>query len=129
MRLTILGVPRPKGNDPDIIWRNGRAIRLPSKPYRRWYKLAQQQVPLFRAFAREQGVALPIAGRVKVSAVFYRRRGGPGDLDNYFKGLGDALERLGVLVNDRLIASWDGSRLDVDANRPRIELEITGVGL
>lgn len=36
----------------------------------------------------------------------------------------DWLQRAGVLANDRQIASWDGSRLDKDASRPRVEVAI-----
>jgi len=40
------------------------------------------------------------------------------------QAVADALEHAGVVVNDRLIVSWDGSRLSKDAVRRRVELEV-----
>lgn len=58
-----------------------------------------------------------------MKASFFRERS-VGDLVNYLQALADALQEAGVVADDRLIASWDGSRLHKDSARPRIELEI-----
>ena len=41
--------------------------------------------------------------------------------------LADALEEAGIVENDRLIVSWDGSRLLKDAATPRIEVMLEAV--
>lgn len=66
----------------------------------------------------------PHAHAVNCRAVFYRDAN-RGDLIGYAQGLADLLEERGVLVNDALIQGWDGSRLDVDHERPRVEAELT----
>lgn len=66
----------------------------------------------------------PLIGPVAVRALFFREHA-IGDLLNYEQALADALEAAAVVENDRLIVSWDGSRLLKDASAPRIEVEIT----
>ena len=41
------------------------------------------------------------------------------------QGTADLLEKAGILLNDRLIESWDGSRImGLDKDNPRVEIEI-----
>jgi Holliday junction resolvase RusA-like endonuclease len=119
---TILGPPRTK-NTGDIVPVPGtRRFRvIPSKNYRAWFKQAKQQVPFLR---QQLATQLPIRGRVEVTAIWYRDRN-VGDEDNFKKGLGDFLERSGILANDKQIHWGGGCRLDKDAARPRIEVAIT----
>jgi Holliday junction resolvase RusA-like endonuclease len=123
-RFEVIGAPRTKGNHPVAIRRNQRLIVLPSKAYRAWLKNALAQVPFIRQTSGLKGM---IVVPVRVTAVFFRDRKS-GDLDNYEKGFGDFLQRARLLSNDKLIASWDGSRLDVDRERPRVEVEIELLG-
>ena len=124
MRFTILGAPRTLGNHPTMVRRGKMMIRIAPPAYRRWKKLADSQFLLVKVAALRARIALPIRDRVQICALFYRDRES-GDLDNYEKGLGDWLQHVGIIGNDRQIASWDGSRLLKDAARPRIEIEIT----
>ena len=39
----------------------------------------------------------------------------------------DLLERLGIVDNDQWFQRWDGTRLFVDRQRPRVELTITPI--
>ena len=41
-----------------------------------------------------------------------------------YQGMNKKRQGLGIITDDRLIAHWDGTRLYVDANNPRIELDI-----
>jgi hypothetical protein len=50
-----------------------------------------------------------------------------GDAVGYYQGLADLLEKRGVVANDRLIMSWDGSRLLKDSANPRVELTLEEV--
>lgn len=121
LTIVIVGAPVTKKNHGRIARsKSGRPFLLPSKPYERWVEAARLQV-------RVQWAALhgkPLRAPCAVRATFYRKLR-VGDLDNFLAAAGDLLQRSGVLENDRLIRSWDGSRLDSDPKRPRLELTIT----
>ncbi len=44
-------------------------------------------------------------------AIFLAGKGAVPDLDGCLVGCGDLLQRAGVVLNDRWIRSWDGSRI------------------
>jgi Holliday junction resolvase RusA-like endonuclease len=113
--FAILGAPTSKGNS-----RAGLGT-IPSAAYRRWFSQAIAQVLVLRAGGLRGVAAIQIA----VKATFYRARAHRADLDNYLKGLGDFLQRAGFVLNDSLIQSWDGSRLELDRDAPRVVVEIT----
>ncbi len=116
IKLVVFGAPRTKKNHSRLV-RAGRRLRLlPSAAHERWARSAIAQ-------QRSQWREPPLVAPVAVRATFYRERN-VGDLVNYLQALADALEAAGVVANDRLIASWDGSRLGKDTGRPRIELEL-----
>jgi Holliday junction resolvase RusA-like endonuclease len=55
------------------------------------------------------------------------RRSKP-DLINLEEATADILEAAGIIINDRNIVGWDGSRIaGVDAKNPRVEIEIEEV--
>lgn len=115
---------------------------VPGKPYQDWFKEIMTYGPLIREQARKAGFELPIKTPVQVSALIYRDAL-RGDLIGYLESVADALQQpawskpapgkktkqirdgLGVLVDDNLICSWDGSRLMLDRTSPRVELVIT----
>jgi Holliday junction resolvase RusA-like endonuclease len=115
-QLVVYGPPRTKKNSSRIVRAGRRRYLLPSKPHQRWFSGALPQI-------KAQWKRAPLTTSVSVRALFYRDRAS-GDLCNYMQALADALERAGVVKDDRLIASWDGSRLRKDAAHPRIELAI-----
>lgn len=125
MTFVIFGAPVTKKNSQRMAVnrRTGHRFPIPSKPYERWVRHAQVQ-------ARVQFFG---AGRVKITrpcrlkATFYRKRAA-GDLDNFLAALFDMLQLAGLVENDRLIASVNGTRLDKDAKRPRIEFELEVLG-
>jgi Holliday junction resolvase RusA-like endonuclease len=119
--LVIDGPPVSKKNSGRIARaKNGRPFLLPSKAWVRWYEAARLQLRVQWSALHGRPLDTPCA----VSATFYRKRR-IGDLDNFLAALGDCLQRAGVIENDALIRSFDGSRLDADSKRPRIELTIT----
>jgi hypothetical protein len=95
---------------------------LPSEAFCDWQRdvLAALRGPV----ARTEG--LPIRYAVNCRAIFYRDAN-VGDACGYYQGLGDVLQALGVVDNDKRLVSWDGSRLDKDALRPRVEVELMEV--
>lgn len=125
LSFTIEGPPRTKKNHGRRIWRKNKKTgknqpyHVPSLAHDLWFEKAswQMRTILARAAWRRLDVA------VHVRALFYRKTN-VGDQNGFTQALGDLLERAGVILNDRLIASWDGTRLLKDAKRPRIEVEI-----
>lgn len=63
---------------------------------------------------------------VQVTATFYREKN-LGDLIGFMQMLADCLEKAGIVENDRLVMSWDGTRMSKDADNPRTELEVTAL--
>ena len=96
------------------------------------------QLPIIRAALLSAGVELPIAGLVNCQALIYRDRN-TGDLLGYEEALADWLQApkirdgkmvrqgAGIILDDRQIVQWDGSRLLKDAADPRIEVTLTVV--
>jgi Holliday junction resolvase RusA-like endonuclease len=121
-RFIIEGPPSTKKNSARILRRaDGSPFIMPSKRAKSWAKAAVPQL-------RQQDTAPdPIDRPVNVAALVYRERA-VGDLVNYLQAIADALEAAGVVRNDRLIVSWDGSRLLKDKARPRVEVVIAEAG-
>jgi Holliday junction resolvase RusA-like endonuclease len=115
MTYVIEGAPRTKKTSNRIL-RFGKFNKIvPSKAYLDWRDDAVPQL-------REQGVsvyACPVNVRATVYRDAYR-----GDLIGYLQGIADALQEAGVIVDDKFITGWDGSRMTKDSKRPRVELEI-----
>ena len=97
---------------------------LPSEQYEAWLENALHQMIAIRAKLASRGVALPIAGLVSVEALFFRPSNTTGDINGYTQAVGDMLQAARVLINDRQIEDFDGSRRRVDAVRPRTEIYI-----
>ena len=118
--FTILSPPRTKKNHQKIIVnkRTGRPMVIGSDGARQWE--ADTVGQLKSQWHRDGGLAQP----VELSATVYRERR-TGDLGNYLAAVCDALEKSGIVVNDRWIASFDGSRLACDPDDPRVVLYLT----
>lgn len=117
MRLlffTVTGAPRTKKNHGIIVTR-GRPRMLPSKPWRKW---AENALIRFNDPDNSRVVVEPVNCR----ALFYCDTARSVDPVGLYQGLADLLEKRGVLENDRLIASWDGSRVLIDRENPRTEV-------
>ena len=123
IRFTIYGAPRTKKTSNRAVHVQGKLRILPSKAHEVWYHNAVSQAYEIKAALRHQDVHLPITAQVSVRAIFYRQRN-DGDRLNYEQALYDWLEGVGIIKNDRQIYSGDGTRLRVDRERPRIEVEI-----
>jgi hypothetical protein len=110
VRFTIMGSPRTKKNHG---WRTKHGKHMPSKAWAKW-----------AAWAELDGAPFGILWDVNCKALFYRdaKR---GDAVGFYQGLADLLEKRGVVVNDKQLVSWDGSRLLKDKDNPRVEVELT----
>ncbi len=134
--FTIDGPPRTKKTHNQVVMIHGFPRVLPSKQHAKWFKNAMSQSPVIRTLLRDRGIPLPLAGPVRIAAVFYRDADS-GDLAGYEQALGDWLQssRLrpkrtgaGILEDDKQIKSWDGTHLEVDRARPRIEVTVYVLG-
>ena len=130
VKLVVFGAPRTKKTSGRIVGsgpkchacgcRTGRPFLLPSEENVAWTKEAVKQMR--QQLAGAAALMIPVNCR----ALFYRERN-TGDLVNYEQALADALEEAGIVENDRLIVSWDNSRLLKDAANPRIEILLSPV--
>lgn len=119
MRFVIKGAPRTAKNHQRIVTnkKTGKPFIISSAPAASWGPQAVNQL-----VAQKRGMCA-IAGPLHVRALIYRDRN-TGDLDNYQHAVGDALQKAGVILNDRNIESWDGTRKLIDRANPRVEITI-----
>lgn len=112
--------PRTKKNSQKIITnpRTRAPMILPDQKY--------------RDYEREAGWFLkrppePFKGPVNVKCIFYRDTRRRCDLTNLLEAIDDILVKYGILEDDNfeIIAGHDGSRVKVDKEHPRTEIEIT----
>lgn len=117
LRFTVHGAPRTKKNHGRLVrpGRGRRTVLLPSKPWETWAKTARLEGlrgPLPR-------LAVPLNCR----ALFYRDAA-RGDAVGFMQGLADLLQKRGVVADDKWLVAWDGSRLLLDRQHPRVEVEL-----
>jgi hypothetical protein len=110
---------------------------LPSEAHEAWFKATLQECLVITAELRRQ-IELPIAHDLNCAALFYRDAN-TGDAVGYYQALADILQEqivkdgkvrrkgAGIILDDRQIVQWDGSRLLKDAADPRIEVTLTVV--
>mgnify|MGYP000724000870 CR=1 FL=1 len=143
IRVTLPGKPRTKKTSNRIVrfGRNKEHIKvMPSEAYEEWLDEVLSLAPIIRSQLKQAGANLPIANEVSVAAIVYRDRN-QGDLIGFLNAIADAIQApqfndrnkcirkgLGLIEDDRQIVCWDGSRMLVDAQRPRVELEIEIIG-
>lgn len=124
VRIEIFGPPRTKKNHGKRLQLGDKLASVASDAYVAWNKIAQLYLARFRA--AHAGVKLPIGCDVNVSALFYRQTL-TGDAVGYYQALADSLQEGGIVVDDKLIVSWDGSRMLKSADNPRVELVLRGL--
>lgn len=76
---------------------------------------------------KRQGVRLPITSPISIRALIYREKR-IGDHCGFTQAVGDALKTMGIIVDDRIIDDWDGTRRLHDKAFPRLEIFISPVG-
>ena len=115
LRLTIPGEIRSKKNSKQIIRCGKRRLVIPSEAYKEWETMAR-----YDALCQIDKSAFPINEPCEVTVKIYYKGNRP-DLSGALESVGDCLE--GILwQNDRMIESWDGSRLVKDNENPRVEI-------
>jgi Holliday junction resolvase RusA-like endonuclease len=133
LKITIPGKPICKKNNPRVFcingckgWRRGvpqpKKLVLPSEEYELYEKYCVNYLLNYGNIQYTEPV------QVTCLYWFPNRRSRP-DLGNLLAATSDILERAGILENDRLITSYDGSRIvGIDKDNPRAEITITKMG-
>lgn len=131
LSFVIPGAPRTKKTSNNLVFNGPRCAAckrgrfpkvMPSDAFKVWNANAQHF--LGEVTHRWPAVCpFPITKLVNCRALFYRHAL-VGDACGYYQALADALEEARVVENDRLIVSWDGSRMLKDAADPRIEITL-----
>lgn len=116
--------PRTKKNTQQIVInkKTGKPFIMQSSKYKEYEKNAGW-------FLKK--ISEPISVPVNVKCVFYREKRIMCDLTNLLEAIDDILVSYGVLSDDNftVIVSHDGSRVYIDKENPRTEIEITEMQL
>ncbi len=112
--------PITKKNSQRIVIRGNKPCILPSEKYKEYEEIALWYIP-------KRGI--PIDFPVNVKCVFYMPNNRQCDLTNHLESIDDVMVKAGLLKDDnyKILASHDGSRVLVDKNNPRTEVEITRI--
>lgn len=112
--------PRTKKNSQQIL-----INRKSKKPF-------VTQSDIYKQYEKDVGWFLkppqsPIAEPVNIKCVFYRDSARRVDLTNLLEAMDDILVKYKILEDDNynIIVSHDGSRVMIDRDNPRTEIEIT----
>jgi Holliday junction resolvase RusA-like endonuclease len=116
--FVITGAPRTKKNHG---WRTIAGHQMPSRAFAEWNRAAQRQMIGMARYAQLHGWNNNVP--VNCTALFYRDAE-RGDAVGYYQALADALEDAQIVKDDRLIVSWDGSRMLKDSVSPRIKVSL-----
>ena len=122
LTMTIPLQPRTKKNSSRIVTnqKTGKPFLIPSKKYKEYERDAGYFI---------KGKGLRIDYPVNVKCVFFRKDRRRCDLPNLLNAICDILVYYEVLADDNfnIIASMDGSRVDIDRENPRTEITIEAV--
>lgn len=129
MKFTIPVKPRTKKNHMQLVTlKTGRQMLLPSKAYKTFEKEVLDYIadnPL--VVKSNEEFTLPIKDRVNLKCKFYKEKDYKADLAGYLQAIQDVLVKAGVISDDnhKIIESTNGSKVMLDRDNPRIEIEIT----
>lgn len=119
LTYTLLGEPRTKKNHQRILrGAGGRPTIAQSKAYVQYERDCLWQI---------RSPPRPLAGPVNVKCLYFMPTRRRVDLTNLLEATDDILVKAGVIADDcaAVVAAHDGSRVLLDRQRPRVEIEIT----
>ena len=112
--------PKTKKNSQQIIVnrKTGRAMIIQSKEYKEY----EHDVGFFL-----KKIPQPIDKPVNVKCIFYRKNAIRCNASNLTAAIDDILVNYGILADDnfKIICSHDGTRVYIDKDNPRTEIEIS----
>lgn len=124
-KIVVLGVPRVKKNNQSVVLARSRGgkyypKKIDTPAYKVWHKDAIPQVNL-------QKPSFEIDYPINLACKFYMDTAVKVDLSALYEGIQDVLVELNVLTDDnyKIVASHDGSSVEVDKENPRMEITIT----
>lgn len=120
IKFTVPLPPITKKNSQRIVMRGGKPCILPSEKYKEYENSALWFIP-------KRGI--PIDFPVNVKCLFYMPNNRLCDLTNHLEAIDDVMVKAGLLKDDnyKILVSHDGSRVLVDKNNPRTEVEIAQI--
>jgi len=118
MFIKVLGNIRSKKNSKQ--WTGKHLIS--SKAYQEWDRISILQLQSSKHLYPE--LDFPIDYPVSIKCLFYFKTLRYLDIDNALASIMDPLESAGIISNDKLVQSVDGSRLYLDRDNPRVEIQI-----
>ena len=122
IRFTIPVRPRTKKNHGQLVTlKNGRQMMLPSKSYKEFEK------EVLNFIKAHPELKLHIDEPINLECHFYKDKNYKSDLVGYLQAIQDALVKAEVLVDDNtnIVATTDGSFVELDRNNPRVVVRIT----
>jgi len=126
LNFIIDGQPISKKRNYKIIRIGGRLSLGMTKKYQEWEKSAKDQLWIQKT--QYQGAMIgmwsAINEPVAVEFLFFIEGRGKYDLSNLYQGPEDVLEQVGILANDSLIMSHDGSRKYLGHKSGRVLIKI-----
>jgi Holliday junction resolvase RusA-like endonuclease len=117
MKIILTGNPIIKKNSRPIYKTKSRPILGKSAKLKEAEKLAH-----YEALSQKQGPTIDYP--ISIKFLFYRNNKRKVDLSNLYEFPQDILEGAGIIANDNLIESHDGSRKLYDKETPRTEIYI-----
>jgi Holliday junction resolvase RusA-like endonuclease len=120
IKFTIPLPPITKKNSQRIVIRGNKPCVLPSEKYKEYEAIALWYIP-----KRGEPIDFP----VNIKCIFYMPSRRICDLTNHLESIDDVMVKAGLLKDDNynIVASHDGSRVMVDKDNPRTEVEITEI--
>lgn len=122
IKITLNLVPVSKKNSQQIYINkaSGKRFITPSAKYRDYERAALKLLPRLKE---------PIKTPCNVQTVFYMPTKRRCDLVNMQEAILDVLVKAKILDDDNyyIVRSMDGSRVDVDKEHPRTEIQITEI--
>ena len=118
IKIILYGDPRTKKNSARILKaHSNRRIVAPSEAFMQYQEKCLWQIK--RPYN-------PITARVNVRCVYYMKTARRVDLANLIEATTDILVKAHVLEDDnsKIVAAHDGSRVELDRENPRVEIEI-----
>lgn len=117
MKIIVLGDPRTKKNNMQIVRFGNRMALIPSKAYKEYQKVFTKQI---------SSSDDPISYPVNVKCTYYMKTKRKVDLSNLISATNDLLVTSKILEDDNsnIIVSQDGSRVYYDKENPRVEIKI-----
>lgn len=122
-KCTLPGRARSKKNSKQLFKNNrtGKMFISSSNEFKKW-------ATHMGLFVRQKKPATPIDFPVNLSVkVYLKNHAHEPDLDNVIASVVDLLEDNGVMVNDKLVYSLDGSKKIFGEEIERLEIEMTGL--